>query len=266
MVAPDDAFEVLSAVVPVTGSDDFTAHCPDHWQQGRGLYGGLVTALLVRALEAAAPGRALRSLTSELCGPVQPGPARLRVESLRVGSGMSTLAVRLDQGGEVLAHAVGVLGEPRGRTEDTMALPAVSPPPWDALELLPVGPPLGPVFAPFFEYRSASLPFSGGPPVVEGWIRMKNPGAARDAAFLAGCIDAYWPTEYILFTAPRPMATVAFTFQPLGDCVGLDPQAPLWFRAKLGASRDGFAVEFRELWGHDGRLLALNQQTICTIK
>jgi hypothetical protein len=192
--------------------------------------------------------------------------ASLRVEPLRVGANMSTLAVRLEQGGEVLAHGVGVLGAARENVVDRLALTPPTLGDWRQLEVLPIGPPLGPDFAPFYEFRSTSLPFSQGRPEVSGWVRPRNPGATRDAAFLAGCIDSYWPTELVVFEAPRPMATVAFTFQPFVDFAGLDPSQPLHFRSSLAAARAGYAVEFRELWGHDGRLLALNQQTMCTIK
>jgi hypothetical protein len=260
MKSPDAPFDELSAVT------DFTADLPEEWLQGRGLYGGLVTATLIRALEASSPGRPLRSLTSELCGPVRPGRASLRVEVLRAGTGMSTVAVRLDQGAEVLAHGVGVLGAPRENIVERSGLVTPTFSDWRSFPVLPVGPPLGPDFARFFEYRSTSVPFTGEAPFISGWIRPRNPGALRDAAFLAGCIDAYWPAEYIQLAAPRPMATVAFTFQPFVDFAGLDLEQPLFFRGSLAAARAGFAVEFRELWGHDGRLLALNQQTICTIK
>jgi hypothetical protein len=139
--------------------------------------------------------------------------------------------------------------------------------PWRDFEVVPIRPPSGPDFARYFEYRTASQPFSGGLEAkVEGWVRPLNPGPSRGAAFLAGCIDAYWPAEFMLLAGPRPMATIAFTFQPLGHCDNLDPDAPLYFRSTLAAARAGYAVEFRELWGADGRLLALNQQTMCTIK
>lgn len=265
MVAPDAAFDVVSAVWR-QGEFEFAADFPDGWQQGRGLFGGLVTATLVRALEAAAGGRVLRSLNSELCGPVQPGLARLRVEALRVGSGMSTLAVRLEQGGGVLAHGVGVLGAARANLVERVELARPTLGDWHTEPVVPVAPPLGPDFARFYEYRTATLPFAGGRPEVEGWVRPNVPGATRDAAYLAGCIDAFWPTEFMVLEMPRPMATVAFTFQPFGDFEGLDPEPPLFFRARLAAARGGYGVEFRELWGHDGRLLALNQQTLCTIR
>ncbi len=264
MVPADAPFDVLTALTSL-GDGRFAADLPDGWQQGRGLFGGIVTAVLVRALEASAPDRALRSLTSELCGPTQPGPAELRVEVLRVGSAVSTLAVRLIQGGEVQAHGVGVLGRARARDLDGTRVsgPALSD--WRSMDRLPMQAPLAPTFTQYFDFRSTRFPFSGGESVTEGWIRPSNPGGLRDAAFLAACIDAWWPALFQIETRPRPMATIAFTFQPQGDFDGLDPEAPLFHCGTLVANRDGYAVEFRELWGHDGRLMATNQQTIAVI-
>jgi hypothetical protein len=259
-------FDLLSAVRPLEAGR-FEADVPDHWQQGRGAYGGLVTAILVRALEAMAPGRPLRSLTCELCGPTQPGLATLEAEVLRAGNAVSTVAVRLVQAGEVQAHAVGVLGQARPNTPDSCTLVSPTLGDWKALDVLPVGPPLGPVFGQHLELRTALLPFSGATERrVEGWTRLLRPGATRDAAFLAGVIDAYWSTEFMVLELPRPMATIAFTFQPVGDFAGLDVDAPLFYRATGVVAAHGYLVEFRELWGHDGRLLALNQQTMVLIK
>lgn len=265
MIDENSPFDELTRITPA-GAGRFTADLPFGWLQGRGLFGGLVTAVLIRALEASAPGRALRSLTAELCGPAQPGAVELLVEPLRIGSAASTLAVRLVQGGQVQAHAVGVLGEERGTVPDATHLAAPDRLDWRAVEPSLIGPPLGPDFCRHVEYRSISVPFSGGRPEVMGWLRFRRPGNPRDVAYLAGCIDAYWPAVFTSSDAPRPVATIAFTFQPLGDFAGLDPDAPMYFRSAVPASRGGYEVEFRELWGHDGRLLALNQQTICVIK
>ncbi|MFZ5438665.1 MAG: hypothetical protein ACOZQL_01590, partial [Myxococcota bacterium] len=101
---------------------------------------------------------------------------------------------------------------------------------------------------------------------AEGWIRPKNPGTRRDAAYLATCADSYWPSIFVFEPTFRPMATIAFTFQPFTHFEGLDPSAPLFFRSRLAAAVDGYCVEFREVWGENGRLLALNQQTLVIIK
>lgn len=249
----------------------FEATIPDGWQQGRGAFGGLVVANLIRALEASEPTteRPLRSLTAELCGPVMPGQAAIAVESLRRGTGVTTLAARLEQGGEVLAHAVGVFGRPRADRIRRTFLEPPSPPPWRDLEPLDLEP-FGPPFARFFDMRcTGPLPFTAPPaPVASGWVRPRHPGAARDAAYIAGCVDAWWPASYATDAGPypRPVGTIAYTLELAATLEGLDPEAPLFYQARVLAEHDGYLIELRELWGEDGRLLALNPQTIAVIR
>jgi hypothetical protein len=265
--APDAPFDSFLSLEALTDGR-LRAVLPDGWQQGRGLYGGLVCALFVRAMEAATPGRPLRSLTAELCGPVAPGEVTLELATLRAGNAVTTMTVKLLQGGEVQAHGVGVLGRARPVGGDVVALTPPEMAPWREVEVLPVEPPFGPDFARFFEFRSTGpLPLSGGPlAAAEGWIRLKSPGPSRDAALLAAYADSYWPAIYVTESSPRPMATIAFTFQPFARFEGLDPVSPVFLRTRHVATYDGYCVEFREVWGEDGRLLALNQQTFVIIK
>src|SRR4051812_3505210 len=164
----------------------FRAEVPDGWQQGRGAFGGLVLATVTRAIEAAAqtPERTLRSLTAELCGPVMPGAVELVVEPLRVGKGASTLAARVVQGGDVQAHAVAVLGRKRSSDADGVELARPLMPGWRDVPVLPTDFMVG--FARFFEYRNTgAVPFTGAQePVASGWIRAREPGPARDAAYV----------------------------------------------------------------------------------
>jgi hypothetical protein len=239
---------------------------PDTWQQGRGAFGGYVTAVMARALEL--DDRPLRSLTAELCGPLQPGDATVDVEVLRAGNAVTTSAVRIVQNGEVQAHGVGVLGRARVEDRDGIALDVPAMRPWRDVPAAPIAPPMGPAFAHHFEFRvTGALPFSGDARAsVEGWVRPLRPGERRDAAYLAACIDAYWPAIFSRETAPRPMATIAFTFQPFVRALAGDRDAPLYYRARFVAADGGYCVEFRELWTETGRLAALNQQTFVIIK
>jgi hypothetical protein len=247
-----------------------TLQVPDTWQQGRGAFGGFVTGAMVRALEASAPDRPLRSLTAELCGPLVAGEAEVAIEVLRAGNAVTTSAIRFVQGGEVQAHGVGVLGKERTREHDRTEDRAPVIPAWRDVPVVPIGPPFGPPLAPafaqHFEMRVVrGAPFAGSrEPVIEGWVRPLRPGTRRDAAYLAACIDCYYPTLFVIEKAPRPMATIAFTFQPFSFAG--DPDAPLAYRARLVAAEAGYCVEFRELWSAEGQLLALNQQTFVVIK
>jgi len=240
---------------------------PDTWQQGRGAFGGFVTGAMVRALEASAPDRPLRSLTAELCGPLVAGEADVAIEVLRAGNAVTTSAIRFVQHGEVQAHGVGVLGKERTRAHDRAVDRAPVLPTWRDVPVAPLGgPSFAPSFAQHFEMRIVrGVPFAGAADaVIEGWVRPLRPGKRRDAAYLAACIDCYYPTLFVIEKAPRPMATIAFTFQPF-PFAG-DPDAPLAYRARLVAADAGYAVEFRELWSAGGQLLALNQQTFAVIK
>lgn len=252
----------------LTAPGRYRVQFPDGWRQGRGLFGGLLTGAMTRTLEAFTPGRPLRSLTAEIFAPVQPGEAELVLSTLREGNAVTTVAARLEQGGELLAHGVGVLGKTRVTDRERNELTTPTRPDWRGVELMPVEPPMGPEFAQHWEFRPVKyLPFSGNDvAAAEGWIRPKYGGAVRDAGFLAACVDAWWPVMFAVEEAPRPFATVAFTFQPFVNFAGVDPDAPIFHRARLAAASEGYCVELRELWSEDGRLLALNQQTFVIIK
>lgn len=245
----------------------FTVH--DGWQQGRGAFGGLALAAMARAVEsfAATPERRLRTLTAELCGPVVPGPAEIVVEALRIGQGTSTIAARLLQGGALQTHAVVVLGRDREPATACDPLPCPPMPPWRDVASIPDGV-LAPPFARHFEYRPTGfIPFAGGSePRAAGWVRLRDSGPLRDDAFVVAMADAWWPALFAVLRAPRPMATVTFTVDVVGDCAGLDPDAPLFHDARTLSARVGYAPELRTLWGADGRLLAINHQTFVIIR
>lgn len=243
-----------------------TLAVPEGWSQGRGAFGGFVTGAMVHALEASAPDRPLRSLTAELCGPLVAGDAAIELSVLRAGNAVTTTAIRFVQHGEVQAHGVGVLGRQRMRDRDQVVERAPALTPWHDVPVVTIDPSFAATFIQHFEIRIVrGAPFAGSPePIVEGWVRPKRPGAARDAAYLAACIDCYYPCLFAIEKAPRPMATIAFTFQPF-EFSG-DPDAPLAYRARMIASESGYCVEFRELWTAEGRLVALNQQTMVIIK
>lgn len=263
--------DLTTLTTPTRIDDDhFRWEVPDGWRQGRGAFGGLVVAALVRTVEMAAgtPERPVRTVSAHLVGPVMAGPAEILVTTLRIGNGVSSLAASLRQGDEILAHAVLVLGKERMRDLDKQDLTPPELPPWQEVPALPIAPPLGPEFGAHFEFRSTgALPFTGGAhSTSSGFIRPLTPGPARDAAYVAAQADAYWPAILARMSEPRPTATVSYNLQITADCKELDPTLPLFHRARMLGSRDGYLAEHRELWTLDGHLVALNQQTFAVIR
>ena len=262
------SFQIASAVERVR-DQVFRAQVPDGWQQGRGAFGGLVLGLLTRAMVAveAEPARRLRTLIGDICGPVMPGEAEISVEVLRRGAHLSNLDARLTQAGAVLARASATLGSARNVQSAPRSPAPPLPMEWAALPPLPIAPPLGPVFAQHYEYRSPGpFPFSGSTEArIEAFIREKQAAGPLDAAGVIALLDSVWPTLYSVETQPRAMATISFTAELYCDPASLSGAEPLRYRAQLAALHDGFMTEFRELWRGD-QLLALNQQTMALLR
>jgi acyl-CoA thioesterase len=262
-------FDVTS---PRPAGDRYQLDVAEGWLQGRGAFGGLVFGSLIRAIESKLgdPARQLRSLTAEVPGPVERGTVEIAVEALRHGKNMSTMRAALSQHGEVRGHAVAILASNRPSAAATSWNEMTPPelPDWASIEPAPLVRGGGwPEFTQHFEYRLVEgMPLGGKAARALGWIRPRDPGAPRDAAYIAAMIDAWWPAALARFTAWRPMATIAFTLHIAGGVDGLDPEAPLAYRATAPVCGDGYFLETRELWGGDGRLVAVNQQTFAIIQ
>ncbi len=243
----------------------------EDWGQGRGLFGGVVVGCLVRAIELLEPdpARVVRSLTAEIAGPVSPGPVRVLVEALRRGSAVSTVRARIEGTDEVLADLVAVLARARPGTPSWHEMPVPVMPPWRGLEPTPLAPPLTPTFTQNLEFRiTGPLPFQGGTDsVASGWVRPRQPGPIiPGAAPIAAMIDAFWPAGAARFESPRPLATITFGMQVMSAASRLSLETPVFYTARCLVSDDGYMVEERQIWSEDGRLLALNQQTMAIIK
>jgi acyl-CoA thioesterase len=268
---PKDNTEELSVALQLeqAGEHVFSSHVPDGWQQGRGAFGGLVLGLLAEAIQRSEPEaeRMLRTLSGEILAPVVPGPVEITVEVIRRGNGLSSFVARLRQDQELRAHASAILAKKRIADRERLSLSPPSLPDWKSVEVVPPSP-LMPPFARGFEFRPVGmLPFAGTTEsVMTGWVRARKPPARLGPTEVLALIDAYWPVAMIQETAPRPMATVSFTFQLHIDPSRLDPQVPLRHRATQQVSHDGYSAEHRELWTADGELVALNPQIFVIIR
>ena len=245
----------------------------DGWQQGRGAYGGIACGAMVEAMATRLPGagsgprRALRSLMTTLVVPLQIGDAEIHVDALREGVSVTTLRATIQQGGRAVAHGIGVFGAPR-----PVAAPPTSPPapplgPWTEVTPMPLLGPPAPRFTQHFEDRpTGHLPYAGVSGVCEtsGWIRPRGASPWTDS-LIAAVADAWWPAASVAIQPPTNFVTLAYTLEIVAGAEGLDPTEPLFHRGRSDASANGYAVDFRELWGKDGRLVAMNQQTLARL-
>jgi len=261
-------FSAATAIVK-SGEGTWDTEVPPGWSQGKGSFGGLVLGVLGRAMEAELgdPARPMRTLSGDILAGVQPGPTTIRVRRLRHAGNQTNSIAELVQGGEVVAVATGLFSKPR--VSPTVSLRAEPPPPldWSALEVLPVFPPVAPVFAQHVAFRTAgALPFMGAEsPSVEGFVEFREREASHDVAAIIGLLDCWWPGFLVTEPGPRLSVTVSFLAEFLVDPATVPVDAPLRYRARTLAEGGGFVVEFRELWSGD-RLVAANQQAFAVVK
>lgn len=253
--------------------DRFRLDVPNGWRQGRGAFGGYTIAALIRAIEQRVGDttRVVRSVTAELPAPVEAGAADISVDILRTGKHLSAARATLAQGGEVRAHAVAILAATRPGA-GPLAWRDLAPPdaaPWKALTAFDMAssPVPWPEFALHFDYFVVEgLPIANGAPArTVGWVRPKVPCTLRDAGYIASLVDVWWPAAFTKFPPSRPCATIAYTLDIVDGLEGLSPDAPLLYRGTVPVCQDGYFLETRELWGEDGRLVAINHQTFAVI-
>lgn len=255
------------------GKGAFVWDVPDHWQQGRGAWGGLIAGGIARAVEASesSPERCLRTLSLHLPGPLLVGEATLRVTALRIGSGLSTWTATVqDAAGDIRAHAVALSGRPRvpdlddaARTWPTATAPRL--PQWADVPPLPADVPGMPTFLRHLDVR----PVEGGPLNSSharclGYVRFAEQ-AAWDTCQLVAVVDAWWPTVLTVLDTMRPLATVTYAAHVLVDPSTIPPGEPLTYEASMAGTHAGFTTETRRLWTPDGRLAVENHQSIVVI-
>ena len=244
---------------------------PDGWQQGRGAWGGLVIAAIVRAAgqaeaEAGYGQRPVRSVSAQIVAPVVVGTAHVEASEVRRGSATATWAVSIVSDDATAVHATVVFGDDRSGEPIPHEPPAaVDMPSWEDLAVVDIGPPLAPPFLQHLRMRPVSgLPYTGSVDDIVVWL--SYPQGRLDAAAMLALVDGPWPVPLVRITQARPMATLSFMATALIDPAEIDGDQPLLFRSELLGERAGYATERRQLWTPDGRLAVENLQLITIIK
>lgn len=243
------------------------------WAQGRGVFGGLLSAMTVDAMRelVADDARILRSFTVHFCAPALPGPATIEAELVRAGSRLSHAAARVrlaaseEPGGGIVTMASASFCKARAEVPASYARVQMPSGPKAAdLSPLPPGIPGIPTFLQHFDVRfgGPSVPFSGASvPEISAWIRLRE-AAPIDAAHLVMLLDVLPPAVAATFDGIRPVASADFSVQlftsdPARD---LAPDEHAFVSIVSRWADDGYAEELRELWSPRGTLLAQCRQ------
>lgn len=260
MSGPD--FDGDTAVTAV-GDGAYEASVAPHWFIARGPNGGLVAALVLRAMqeELGETTRVARSLTIHYLRPPREGATRIETTVERRGTSVATLTARMLQDNRPVAIAVGAFSPPwPGPEYKGVTMPDVPPP--EKIE--PLDDRRFPEFMSNYDMRWAigPPPFSGSSDAVAGgWVRTAAPRAA-DAVFVAAAADSFPPPIFATLATPAAAPTIDLTihFREVLPLEGAAPEDHVLavFRTKL--AHGGFFDEEGEIWSRDGRLLAQSRQ------
>lgn len=253
-----------TALVPLgaAGEGVFSAELTDRWWIVVGPNGGLLAALLLRAVQAVVAAErddvTPRTMTVQFfSSPVQ-GPVEVRAEVERAGRRVVFASAVMTQGGKRICQAKVVLAV-RGAVDH------------DVTDYrMPVVPP--PASAPILDHEGHGearrrwqrrVVFETGG-VAGGWLRMVPPVPIDHAVLAAMCDN--WPPSIRSHPAPAGLAERLHTtsleytvyFRVADPAVAPIDECLVILRSADGT--EGYHQEDGEVWSPDGRLLATSRQ------
>ncbi len=242
----------------------------EDWQQGRTLFGGLLSALAVQAMrDICGADWPLRALQTSFVGPVNAGSFSVEVHLLRQGKNIRQVKAQLmqTQDGQTTVAAVflGVFGAARTSSLDTLKpeMPAHAKS-VEASMQLPFLAGLTPNFTQHFDFRLAegAYPFMGADTWLSSThIRLKAPDAV-DSELLSVMLADAGPTPPLArLKAPAAASSVSWALELRGVP---DVAADAFWRMDKEAHvvADGYVNETTRLWTPDGQIAALGYQVV----
>jgi acyl-CoA thioesterase len=252
--------QVLESLVIQNGVGSATV--PADWMQGRSVFGGLQSALALRAMRAFVPAEVpLRALQTTFIAPVS-GAVTLEARVLRTGKSVVQAEARFVEGGQTSAIVIGIFG--RARASRVEVVP--QPPSFTPLES-PIDsgfvPGVTPSFIQHFKMRwlSGTLPFTGSRVAPRATIEVgiDDAGPANEAHVVA-IADAIPPLALSMLTEPAPGSSATWTLEMLTDRFDGFALAGWRLHAELRAGRDGYTSQYAMVCAPGGHAVALSQQ------
>jgi hypothetical protein len=254
--------EVLASLGPEGGG--WVADVPETWLQGRSLFGGLQSALALRALRTLVPsGIPLRVLQTTFVAPVPAGKVRVETRLLRQGKSVVHAEARLVNGGETACVVIGIFGA--ARASRAIAAPKRRPPAAGSEAFdLPFLPGLSPSFAQHFQSRwlAGPLPFSRASEVL-AFIetRLRDPSPMNEEVLVA-LADLPPPMAFAMLDERVAGSSLSWTLELLVTDLGRFPNAGNVLECELVAGGDGYTSQSVTVWAPTGEALALSRQSM----
>ncbi|MER6950026.1 thioesterase family protein [Nonomuraea sp. NPDC000554] len=202
------------------GADEYQATLDAQWSIGARLHGGYLLAVLGRAAveSAGAEHPHVTAVSGSFVEPPEPGPATVRVRTLRVGRSVAQVTATLTQRDRPCVEALITLGRLDDADPWWTAAEPVRLPPREECFLAPTDPPGADMTVPLMDVVEehidpAHLAFAFGAPsrngVIATWQRLAD-GSDWDPLSLLVALDPVPPVSYDL-GLPGWMPTIQFS-------------------------------------------------------
>lgn len=239
---------------------------PTGWMQGRALYGGLVAALLYRALEhKVGQDVPLRSATINFIAPVSAGPLQCQAEIFRQGKSVTQGECRAIQNGQVVAVLLASFGGARESSVSINECPAPGFTAPDNAAKLPAITGVTPEFLQHYDMRWAhgSFPFTRAERGdIGGWVRELGARDAVDYGDLIALVDTWPPTVLSMLSVPAPASSMTWTIEFMPGATQGTGQQWWQYLAETEFASEGYVHSRARLWDENGKLVAISRQTV----
>ena len=238
---------------------------PDHWAQGRTVFGGLSAALLNQAMTRQMTDvRPLRMQNTQFVAPLlTKQPCELQVLALRAGRNVTQLQASLMQNGRVAVQANAAFGRERASKIAVPAPPVALNEPPKKPTWLPQIPKVTPKFHRHIDIRfdDGGLPYTGKKTShYHGWMRFSKPPLSLTTAHLIALIDVWPPTVLQQLRLPVPASTLSWNLEFVHPLPELTGHSWLAFRISTVQAGHGYVHTDARLCDEHGQVLAFSRQ------
>lgn len=260
--AVTDFDRTTTLVADAARPGEFSVMLDDGWSSLVGIHGGYLSALAVRGAEAVhGAARTVRTVTTSFLRTGQPGPATVRVGTVRAGRSLTTATAEVVQDGRILVTSRLTLVTPRDGVE------------WNApvaIDVLPFER-CGPIASEVGHFDQADgrldprwVPFTNGAQArVSGYIRPLEPRPI-DSAWLAMASDWFPPPAFVRIAPPTGGVSIDLTTHVHRPGLALGDDEWLIGEFAVENSTGALAVEHGRLALADGTVVAESFQTRLT--
>lgn len=243
---------------------------PEGWLQGRTIFGGLTTAMMLHKAIWTVDDAQKRLLTVSVTfvAPVQEKkPVKVTVEILRKGKSVTSVEARIWQDHQVMSIMLASFGSERNSILNVhQKRQAPSYPAPEQLNKFPFHPLMPQCYQNFdLAWAEGGYPCSASPQAdFGGWFRFSEhnfPNGKMSTAEFLALLDIWPAGVFSVLKTPAPGSSLSWYVTLLGND---EFQRLDWFKYKVFTdyAENGYATEYAHIWNANDQLIAISRQTV----